>query len=39
MAKTKSDQVAAPAGAAGALDDSPSHLLHRALQVSLDIYA
>ena len=39
MAKTKSDQVAEPAGASGALDDSPSHLLHRALQVSLDIYA
>ncbi len=39
MAKAKSDQVAEPAGAGGALDDSPSHLLHRALQVSLDIYA
>lgn len=39
MAKAKSDQVAEPAGPSGALDDSPSHLLHRALQVSLDIYA
>ena len=39
MAKAKSDQVAEPATPNGALDDSPSHLLHRALQVSLDIYA
>jgi DNA-binding MarR family transcriptional regulator len=36
MAKSKSG---AKGGGAGALDRSPSHLLHRALQRALDIYA
>ncbi|MDP3490864.1 MAG: MarR family transcriptional regulator [Phenylobacterium sp.] len=37
MAKDKGSGDAAPG--VSALDGSPSHLLHRALQVSLDIYA
>ncbi|MDP2215467.1 MarR family winged helix-turn-helix transcriptional regulator [Phenylobacterium sp.] len=40
MAKDKSqDEAAAYGSGVPALDGSPSHLLHRALQVSLDIYA
>jgi DNA-binding MarR family transcriptional regulator len=42
MAKDKTQDgagVAAEADGVPALDRSPSHLLHRALQVSLDIYA
>ena len=40
MAKDKTqDDGAAEADGVPALDRSPSHLLHRALQVSLDIYA
>ena len=35
MVKRRSDD----AGGTPALDDSPSHLLHRAVQVALDIYA
>ena len=35
MAKTKSGK----SGGLPALDRSPSHLLHRALQLSLDIYS
>lgn len=38
MAKDKSVDKAAKGGVA-ALDRSPSHLLHRALQVALDVYA
>ena len=37
MAKTKGDKERAERG--GALDRSPSHLLHRVLQLALDIYA
>ena len=40
MAKDKTQDDSAPeADGVQALDRSPSHLLHRALQVSLDIYA
>jgi len=40
MAKDKTQDGSAPeADGVQALDRSPSHLLHRALQVSLDIYA
>ena len=40
MAKDKTQDGSAPeAEGVQALDRSPSHLLHRALQVSLDIYA
>jgi MarR family transcriptional regulator, temperature-dependent positive regulator of motility len=40
MAKNKSpDDLGAGGSGVPALDGSPSHLLHRALQVSLDIYA
>ena len=35
MVKRRSDDAGEPPG----LDDSPSHLLHRAVQVALDIYA
>jgi len=38
MAKDKSGEKAAKSGVA-ALDRSPSHLLHRALQLALDVYA
>lgn len=40
MAKNKNpDDLGAGGSGVPALDGSPSHLLHRALQVSLDIYA
>jgi DNA-binding MarR family transcriptional regulator len=43
MAKTKGDKdgkiVREGAGHGGVLDRSPSHLLHRVLQLALDIYA
>lgn len=40
MAKTKNpDETGVGGSGVPALDGSPSHLLHRALQVSLDIYA
>jgi MarR family transcriptional regulator, temperature-dependent positive regulator of motility len=40
MAKNKNaDDLGAGGAGVPALDGSPSHLLHRALQVSLDIYA
>ncbi|MBU2137099.1 MAG: MarR family transcriptional regulator [Alphaproteobacteria bacterium] len=40
MAKNKNaDDLSAGGSGVPALDGSPSHLLHRALQVSLDIYA
>lgn len=39
MAKDKSGKTAKRAGALPALDGSASHLLHRALQVALDLYA
>jgi len=39
MAKNKNADEGAGGSGVPALDGSPSHLLHRALQVSLDIYA
>lgn len=34
-----SKRKAAEMGGVSALDESPSHLLHRAVQVALDVYA
>ena len=39
MAKTKSGAQSGKRGGIAALEQSPSHLLHRALQRALDIYA
>jgi DNA-binding MarR family transcriptional regulator len=38
-AKSEAKKAAKKGAAPGALDHSPSHLLHRALQLALDIYA